>query len=85
MKAFYIDVTGEKLLFNNFAVFDFESIGVKSSTKADTETTTWFGKYEQISMSLKSNLRGEVIFHLRHQTSITGVQFGNTFGKLSRK
>ena len=48
LKAFDIEVTEEKLLFNNFAVFDFESICVKSSTIADKETTTWVGENEPI-------------------------------------
>ena len=49
-------------LFNNFAVFDFESIFVKNTKEVDTETPTWVGKHEPISMSITSYLIEELIF-----------------------
>ena len=60
-KAFDIEVSKEKLLFTNFAVFDFESICVKSTTIANTETNTWVGEYEPMSVSTTSDLLEEPI------------------------
>ena len=62
LKALDIEVTEDILLSTNFPVFDFESISLKSSTIADTETTTWVGKHERTSVSITSNLLEETIF-----------------------
>ena len=61
-RAFDIEVAEGDALFKKFAVFDFESICVKNSKLVDTETTTWFGKHEPISVSITSNLLKEPIF-----------------------
>ena len=62
LKAFDMELTKDKLLFNNFAVFDFESICLKSSTTAATKTITWVGKHEPISVYMTSNLLEEPSF-----------------------
>ena len=62
LRAFDIKFAADQSLFNNFAVFDFESICVKNSSLIDTETTTWVGKHEPISVSITSNLLQEPIF-----------------------
>ena len=62
LMAFDIEVAEGDTFFNNFAVFDFESFCVKNSKLVDTETTTWVGKQEPISVSITSNLLGEPIF-----------------------
>ena len=62
LRAFDIKFAADQSLFNNFAVFDFESICVKNSSLIDTETTTWVGKHEPISVSKTSNLLQEPIF-----------------------
>ena len=49
----YID---DQKLFNNLAVFDFESICIPEEKFKNTETTTWIGKYVPISVSIFSNL-----------------------------
>ena len=56
LRAFDIEVADGDTLFNNFAIFHFESICVKNSKLVDTETTTWVGKHEPISVSITSNL-----------------------------
>ena len=61
MKAFDFEVTEDKLLFTNFAVFDFETTCLTSTTIADTETTTWVAIHEPISVSIESNLLEEPI------------------------
>ena len=44
------------------AIFDFESICVPSDQIKDTNTTTWIGKHEPISLSISSNLIDEPVF-----------------------
>ena len=56
LKAFDLGVSENKLLVTNFAVFDFESICVKSSTIAVAETTTWVCEHQSISVSITSSL-----------------------------
>ena len=62
LMAIDIEVAEGDTLFNNFAVFDFISICVKNSKIVDTETTTWVGKHEPISVSITSNLLEEPTF-----------------------
>ena len=57
LRAFDIQVADGDTLFNNFAVFDSESICVKNSKLVDTETTTWVGKYEPISVDNVKSIR----------------------------
>ena len=52
----------EQKLFNNLAIFDFESICVKGNSYKQTETTTWMGKHVPILVSISSNLIPEPIF-----------------------
>ena len=56
LKACGIEVTEDKLLVTNFAVFDFESISVRSSTVVVAETTTWVCTHQPISVSITSGL-----------------------------
>ena len=49
-------------MFKNLAKFDFESICVKEEAYKQSETTTWIGKDEPISVSISPNLIPEPIF-----------------------
>ena len=60
--AFDIQIAKDKFPFHNFAGFQFESICVKTSLLIDTETTTWVGNCEPISVSISSNLLGQSVF-----------------------
>ena len=51
-----------KNCFKNLAIFDFESICVPTEELKDTNTTTWIGKHEPISVSISSNLIEEPVF-----------------------
>ena len=51
-----------KPLFKNVATFDFESICVPSKELKQTESITWIGKHEPISVSISSNLLDKPIF-----------------------
>ena len=62
VEGFSIPVSKDNTLFNNLAIFDFESICVPSDELKATQTTTWIGKHVPISVSISSNLIDEPIF-----------------------
>ena len=62
LDGFNIDYTKEQTLFKNVAIFDFESICVPSEELKPTETITWIGKHEPISVSISSNLLDKPFF-----------------------
>ena len=62
LKGFNIPVSKDNTLFNNIAIFDFESICVPSDELKATQTTTWIEKHVPISVSISSNLIDEPIF-----------------------
>ena len=62
LDSFRIKYTVERKLFENLAIFDFESICVQEETFRDTNTTTWIGKNVPTSVSISSNLVEEAIF-----------------------
>ena len=49
-------------LFNNLAIFEFESICVEDECLNDTEIATWIGKHTPVSASISSNLMQETNF-----------------------
>ena len=57
-----IKYTSQQKLFENLAIFDFESICVQEEFFKDTKTTTWIGKHVPIQVSISSNLAEEQIF-----------------------
>ena len=62
LEGFNLPVSEDNKLFNNLAIFDFESICVPTEELKETQTTTWIGKHVPISVSLSSNLIDEPIF-----------------------
>ena len=62
LDGFGISYNEDQKLFKNLAIFDFESICVPSDQLKDTNTTTWIGKHEPISVSISSNLIDEPVF-----------------------
>ena len=62
LDTFNIPYRNEQKLFENLAIFDFESIWFKEDSYKQTETTTSIGKHEPISVSISSNLFPEPIF-----------------------
>ena len=85
LKAFDIEVTEDKLHITNVAVFDFESICVKNSTIADTETTTWDDKHEPISVSVTSTLLEQPIFICDTEPQSLVFSFVISLKNLARK
>ena len=62
LDGFEISYNDDQKLFKNLAIFDFELICVPSEQLKDTNTTTWIGKHEPISVSISSNLIDEPVF-----------------------
>ena len=62
LDSFDIQYTDDQKLFNNQAVFDFESICIPEEKFKNTETITWMGKHVPISVSISSNLIAKPIF-----------------------
>ena len=67
------------------AVFDFELICVPSNELKDTNTTTWIGKHEPISLSISSNLLEELIFLCNKDPKILIVSFVEALEELASK
>ena len=62
LESFDIQYTDDQKLFNNLAVFDFESICIPEEKFKNTEMTTWIGKHVPISVSISSNLITKPMF-----------------------
>ena len=62
LEGFSLPVSEGNKLFNNLAIFDFESICVPTEELKETQTTTWIGKHVLISVSISLNLIDEPIF-----------------------
>ena len=62
LDAYGISYNDDQKLFKTLAIFDFESICVPTEELKDTNTTTWIGKHEPISVSISSNLIEEPVF-----------------------
>ena len=60
--GFGISDNDDRKLFKNLAILDFESICVHSEQLKDTNTSTWIGKHEPISVFISSNLIDEPLF-----------------------
>ena len=62
LEGFNLPVSEDNKLFNNLAIFDFESICVPTKELKETQTTTWIEKHVLISVSMSSNLIDGPIF-----------------------
>ena len=62
LEGFSLPVSEDSKLFNNLAIFDFESICVPTEELKETQTTTWIGKHVPNSVSILSILIDEPIF-----------------------
>ena len=67
------------------AVFDFESICVPSNELKDTNSTTWIGKHEPISVSISSNLLQEPIFLCNRDPKTVIVSFVEALEELASR
>ena len=73
------------LTYKSLTVFDFESVCVKNSKLVDTETTTWVGKHEPISVYITSNLLKESLFICNTEPYSLVSAFVNSVESLAEK
>ena len=85
LEGFNIPVSEDNKLFNNLAVFDFESIFVPTEELKETQTTTWFGKHVPISVSISSNLIDEPIFLYNKDPQNLIIDFVSNLDMLAEK
>ena len=71
--------------FNILAIFDFESIYVPTEDLKNTDTTTWIGKHEPISVSISSNLIEEPMFLCDKNPKTLSVSFVEALEELPNK
>ena len=72
-------------MFKNLAIFDFESICVPFEQLKDTNTTTWIGKHEPISVSISSNLINEPVFLCDKDPKVLIISFVEAIEDLANK
>ena len=85
LDGFGVRYEEDQKMFKNLAVFDFESICVSSNQLKDTNTTTWVGKQEPISVSVSSNLLQEPIFLCNKDPKTLIVSFVEALEELDTK
>ena len=85
LDAFGISYNDDQKLFKNLAIFDFESICVPTEELKDTNTTTWIGKHEPISVSISSNLIEEPVFLCDKDPKNLIVSFVEALEELANK
>ena len=73
LEGFNIPVTKDNRLFNNLAIFNFESICVPSDELKATQTTAWIGKHVPISVSISSNLIDEPFFITKNRKNLLSI------------
>ena len=72
-------------MFKNLVIFDFESICVPSDQLKDTNTTTWIGKHEPISVSISSNIIDEPVFLCDNDPKALIISFVEAIEDLANK
>ena len=85
LDGFGISYNDDQKLFKNLAIFDFDSICVPSDQLKDTNTTTWIGKHEPISVSISSKLIDEPVFLCDKEPKALIISFVEAIEDLANK
>ena len=85
LDGFGISYNDDQKLFINLAIFDFESICVPTEELKDTNTTTWIGKHEPISVSSSYNLIEKPVFLCDKDPKNLIVSFVEALEELANK
>ena len=85
LEGFSLPISEDNKLFNNLAIFDFESICVRTEELKETQTTTWIGKHVPISVSISSNLIDEPIFLYKKDPQTSIIYFVGKLELLAEK
>ena len=83
LDAFGISYNDDQELFEHLAIF--ESICLPTEELKDTNTTTWIGKHEPISVSISSNLIEEPVFLCHEDPKNLIVSFVEALEELANK
>ena len=84
LDGFGIRYEEDQKLFKNLAVCGFQSIYIPSNEKK-TNTITWIGKHEPISVSISSNLLQETVFLCNQDPKTLIVSFVEALEELASK
>ena len=85
LDRFGISYNDDQKLFKNLAIFDFESICAPTEGLKDTNTTTWIGKHEPISVSISPNLIKDPVFLCDKDPKTLIVSFAEALEELASK
>ena len=85
LDGFGISYNDDQKLFKNLAIFDFESFCVPTEELRDTNTTTWIGKHEPISVSISSKLIEGPVFLCGEDPKNLIVSFVEALEELVKK
>ena len=83
--GFGISYNDDQKMFKNLAIFDFESICVPTEQLKDTNTTTWIGKHEPISVSFSFSLIDEPVFLCDKDPKALVMSFDEAIEDLANK
>ena len=83
--GFGISYNDNQKMFKNLAIFEFKSICVPTEQLKDTNTTTWIGKHEPISVSISFSLIDEPVFLCDKDPKALNISFVEAIEDLANK
>ena len=83
--GFRISNDDNQIFFKDLAIIDCESICVPTEDLKNTNTTTWVGKHEPISVSISSNLIEKLVFLCEKDPKTLIVFFVEALKELANK
>ena len=83
--GFGISYNDDQKMFKNLAISEFNSICVPTEQLKDTNTTTWIGKHEPISVSISFSLIDEPVFLCDKDPKALNISFVEAIEDLANK
>ena len=85
LDRFGISYNDDQKLFQNLAIFEFESVCVPTEVLKDLNTTNWIGKHEPLSVSISTNLIKEPVFLCDKDPKTLNLCFVEALEELANK
>ena len=85
LDGFNIPYNEDQKVFDNVAIFDFESICVPTDELKATKTTTWIGKRVPVFVSISSNLQFDPIFLVEKDPELLIIAFFSNMELVAEK
>ena len=85
LDGFNIPYTQDWKLFDNGAIFDFESICVPTDEVKATKTTTWIGKRVPVFVSISSNFQFDPNFLYEKDPELLIIDFVSNLELVAKK